>query len=136
MAADIVVGKHLAEEIDPNVLNLKKPRILFKSETHSYYVQNGRVFTLNGAMVAGPETSKQDLWKIQSENVGKEAMDAAGLDVTLAESESERVDQKVFACTTCGQSFLSVRSLSAHSSLHSAPKNSVRGSAPVEKNAE
>ena len=93
-----------------------------KSEANSYWVQGNRVFSLNGTLIADSETSKQELWKIQQSEVGLEALQAAGLAVTLASAEEERTGQETFECETCHQTFLSERSLGVHKKLHVAPR--------------
>lgn len=114
-----VIGTKSVEAIDPNVLNRKVPHTLFKDDTNSYYVQNGKVFSLNGTLVADSETSKQELWRIQQTDMGREVLKYTGLEVTLAEAETEKTGTETFSCEICTQSFLSKKALGSHNKIHS-----------------
>ena len=119
-----VIGRKEPKIVDPNMLDNDRPFIRFKGADYTFYVQDEKVFTLNGSLTLSADNSKRDIWNFSaSSEIHKAAVDAARLTVTVEDLEVEGSSDDVkHKCPDCPREFKSEGSLRSHSKFHK-PRN-------------
>lgn len=79
------------EEIRPR-LSTREPYVMVKGKDEAYFIQNKNVFNVSGRFIVGPTSRKADIFKLQQKELGRQAVEAAGIKTSSTEVEDERLE--------------------------------------------